>query len=310
MYLVYNRSMESKNFDYQKLKAVLDEQGITIEQLAKMIKKEKRTVASWLKGTNTPHKSSLDSIMASLHISERRISKDGVVFFEIAEENQQRAEELLYNVLLPFFAYYEANQLGHEVIKEQKAFNNSGGYRGKNIQFMKPDFTKPSLINEMTDIIESMEQFTKRNDFPLKRMKNYAYGFLEDFSRDITYIPSDSRERRGYFQNRVGTVPNDILKSEYVRRLLNELDAYARKDSLISWHREGYPSLKIEADQNILEFTQKFPALLNQELFQICKDIIEKDKYNLYSCNLKQMLNDTPIILASIMFGNKKTPLN
>ncbi|CBZ47431.1 hypothetical protein SGGBAA2069_c02590 [Streptococcus gallolyticus subsp. gallolyticus ATCC BAA-2069] len=41
MYLVYNRSMESKNFDYQKLKAVLDEQGVTIEQLAKMIKKKK-----------------------------------------------------------------------------------------------------------------------------------------------------------------------------------------------------------------------------------------------------------------------------
>ncbi|WP_115246725.1 helix-turn-helix domain-containing protein [Streptococcus dysgalactiae] len=294
--------MESKNFDYQKLKAVLDEQGVTIEQLAKMIKKEKRTVSSWLKGTNTPHKSSLNSIMASLHISERRISKDGVVFFEIAEENQQRAEELLYNVLLPFFAYYEANQLGHEVIKEQKAFNNSGGHRGKNIQFMKPDFIKPSLINEMTDIIESMEQFTKRNDFPWKRMKNYAYGFLEDFARDITYIPCDLRERVSYFQNRLEIVPDDVLKSEYARRLLNELDEYARKDSLMSWQRDGYPSLKITADYNILEFTKKFPALLDAELFQICADILNEDKYGLYSFTIRRMLNDSLIILNSILF--------
>lgn len=301
--MVYNRNMESKNFDYQKLKAVLDEQGVTIEQLAKMIKKEKRTVSSWLKGTNIPHKSSLDSIMASLHISERRISKDGVVFFEIAEENQQRAEEFLYNVLLPFFAYYEANQLGHEVIKEQKAFNNSGGYRGKNIQFMKPDFTKPSLINEMTDIIESMEQFTKRNDFPLKRMKNYAYGFLEDFARDITYIPCDLRERVSYFQNKVEIVPDDVLKSEYARRLLNELDEYARKDSLMSWQRDGYPSLKITADYNILEFTKKFPALLDAELFQICADILNEDKYGLYSFTIRRMLNDSLIILNSILLG-------
>ncbi|HEL0596076.1 TPA: helix-turn-helix transcriptional regulator [Streptococcus equi subsp. zooepidemicus] len=301
--MMYNRNMESKNFDYQKLKAVLDEQGVTIEQLAKAIKKEKRTVASWLKGTNTPHKSSLDRILKSLNISERRISKDGVVFFEIAEENQQRAEVLLYNVLLPFFAYYEANQLGHETIKEQKAFNNSGGYNGKNIQFIKPDFTKPSLINEMTDIIKSIKQFTKRSDFPLKRMKNYAYGFLEDFARDITYIPSDSGERGSFFQNRVETVPDDVLKSEYARRLLNELDEYARKDSLMSWQREGYPSLKITADYNILEFTKKFPALLDAELFQICADILNEDKYGLYSFTIRRMLNDSLIILNSILFG-------
>lgn len=300
--------MESKNFDYQKLKAVLDEQGVTIEQLAKMIKKEKRTVASWLKGTNTPHKSSLDRILKSLHISERRISKDGVVFFDITEENQQRAEELLYNVLLPFFAYYEANQLGHEVIKEQKAFNNSGGYDGKSVQFMKPDFIKPSLINEMTNIIESMERFTKRSEFPLKRMKNYAFGFLEDFARDITYIPSDLRERVGYFQNRVEVTPDDVLKSEYARRLLNELDAYARKDALMSWQRDGYPSLKIETDYNILEFTKKFPALLDEEIFQICADILNEDKYGSYSFILRQMLNDSLIILTSILFGEQENP--
>ncbi|OFN56154.1 MULTISPECIES: helix-turn-helix transcriptional regulator [unclassified Streptococcus] len=300
--------MESKNFDYKKLETVLDEQGVTIEQLAKMIKKEKRTVASWLKGTTTPHKSSLDSILMSLHISERRISKDGVVFFDITEENQQRAEELLYNVLLPFFAYYEANQLGHEVVKEQKAFNNSGGYDGKNIQFINPDFTKPSLINEMTDIIESMEQFVKRSEFPLKRMKNYSYGFLEDFARDITYIPSDSRERIGYFQDRIKTVPDGVLKSEYARRLLNELETYTRKDSLMSWQRNDYPSLKIEIDPYILEFTRKFPALLDEELFQICVDILNEDKYNLYSLTLRQMFNDFFIILTSILFGEQENP--
>ena len=161
----------------------------------------------------------------------------------------------------------------------------------------------------MTDIIESMEQFVKRSEFPLKRMKNYSYGFLEDFARDITYIPSDSRERIGYFQDRIKTVPDGVLKSEYARRLLNELEIYARKDSLMSWQRNGYPSLKIEIDPYILEFTRKFPALLDEELFQICVDILNEDKYNLYSLTLRQMFNDFFIILTSILFGEQEKSL-
>ncbi|CBZ49422.1 hypothetical protein SGGBAA2069_c22500 [Streptococcus gallolyticus subsp. gallolyticus ATCC BAA-2069] len=34
--------MESKNFDYKKLKAILEEQGVSVEQLARMTGKTKK----------------------------------------------------------------------------------------------------------------------------------------------------------------------------------------------------------------------------------------------------------------------------
>ena len=54
--------MESKNFDYKKLNTILQNENISVEQLAKMTGKTTRAVRPWLNGTSTPHKSTLKMI--------------------------------------------------------------------------------------------------------------------------------------------------------------------------------------------------------------------------------------------------------
>lgn len=78
--------MESKDFDYNKLNAILEHHDIDAEQLAKLTGKSKKAVLPWLKGTVVPHKSSLEKIISVLHISPEAISKDGSIYANLEKK--------------------------------------------------------------------------------------------------------------------------------------------------------------------------------------------------------------------------------
>ncbi|MFS1664704.1 hypothetical protein [Streptococcus sp. zg-JUN1979] len=93
-----------------------------------MTGKTKRAVQPWLNGTTTPHKSTLDKIIQVLHISEERITKDMIPITDIASEKLRQTEEMLYNVILPFFSYYEANTSAYDVNQMTNHINRLGGF--------------------------------------------------------------------------------------------------------------------------------------------------------------------------------------
>ena len=109
--------MESKNFDYKKLNTILQNENISVEQLAKMTGKTPRAVRPWLNGTSTPHKSTLKKIVEVLHISEESISKTGVSIRNKEYEVITETLDFLLDYYLPLFAYYTRNNEGYQLNK-------------------------------------------------------------------------------------------------------------------------------------------------------------------------------------------------
>ncbi len=150
-----------------------------------MTGKTKKAVQPWLNGTTTPHKSTLEKIIQVLHISEERIIKDMIPITSIASERLKQTEEMLYNVILPFFSYYEANTSAYDVSQMANLINRLGGFEGKSLTLMNRDKTKPSLIKEMNPTIEAMKTFVDNPDFPLERMKNLSRGLLVELAKKV-----------------------------------------------------------------------------------------------------------------------------
>lgn len=218
--------MESKNFDYKKLNAILEEKNITVEQLAKLTGKSEKAVRPWLNGTSTPHKSTLNIILRKLHISEERITKDLVPIEIIAMEKIEYAEKQLYDVLLPFYSYYVANLSVFEVRKKIKKLNSLGGYNGKSLNLANPDCTKVSLIKDMIPTINAMEHFVSQKDFPLNRMKNHSLGILVNLAKKVT---------RGEYEN----FDSHELYRIIVLKLLEEAEEYfTSSHSMLKLHKE------------------------------------------------------------------------
>lgn len=123
--------MESKDFDYKKLNAILEMEGITVNQLAKMVGKTKKAVQPWLNGTTTPHKSNLAKIIEVLHISEDRISKDFRTIRTLTDDKINEAQDIFLDVIMPYFAYYQASSVGYEAQKKMTLLNTVGGTKEK-----------------------------------------------------------------------------------------------------------------------------------------------------------------------------------
>lgn len=393
--------MESKDFDYKKLKAVLEEQNVSVEQLAKMTGKTKRAVQPWLNGTTTPHKSSLKKIIQVLHISEERITKDMVPLTNIASEKLQQTKEMLYNVILPFFSYYEANSSAYDINQMANLINRFGGFEGKSLTLMNRDKTKPGLIAEMNPTLEAMEKFVANPDFPIERMKNMSRGLLvelakqtvrEDYTNydehelyrgfllhiidDAERIFTSSDEMRSlhellinnslvevssvtqigllskihhhcaivynlfqldeeliadvifsakdnypyfinfyfacfydtnfsdtlveymerhtnpknseieviltpYFEERIKSLPEEIIKREYARRLLCDINQLVEAEEVKQWIDDEYPEFNYQEDSKLVKFVQKIGVLIDDEIRKICFSLIEENLANI-----------------------------
>lgn len=410
--------MKSKNFDYKKLKAILEEQGVSVEQLARMTGKTKKAVQPWLNGTTTPHKSTLEKIIQVLHISEERITKDMIPITSIASDRLKQTEEMLYNVILPFFSYYEANTSAYDVSQMANLINRLGGFEGKSLTLMNRDKTKPSLIKEMNPTIEAMKTFVDNPDFPLERMKNLSRGLLvelakkvvrEDYANydehelyrgvilhvledaeklfvssdemmklhdllirnslvaissvtsvellskvhhhcavvynlfkldeelisDIIFAEKDSypyfiqfylscfydtnfsdtmaeyMERytnpknpeievtlTSYFEDRVKSLPDNIIKREHARRLLYDLNQLILDKEVEQWIKEKYPKFNYQEDSNLVKFVQKIVLLIDDDVRKQCLSLIEENT-NIIELETAIVLEELPKILKS-----------
>ena len=151
-----------------------------------MTGKTKKAVQPWLNGTTTPHKSSLSKIIEVLHISEDRISKDFRTMQTLTDDKINEAWDVFLDVIMPYFAYYEASSVGYEAQKKLNLLNNMGGYKGKTIHLMSLNKQKTSLDNNLEADIDFMRKFVSRDDFPMVRMKNYSKSILKQVARDFT----------------------------------------------------------------------------------------------------------------------------
>lgn len=258
--------MESKDFDYRKLNAILDKEGITAEQLAKMTGKTKKAVQPWLNGTTTPHKSSLSKIIEVLHISEDRISKDFRTMQTLTDDKINEAQDVFLDVIMPYFAYYEASSVGYEAQKKMNLLNNMGGYKGKTIHLMSLDKQKTSLNNNLEADIDFMRKFVSRDDFPMVRMKNYSKGILKQVARDFTrkeYQDFEDYELyRGVCSNLIQKIEERIKNTPKLQEYLLEKQELAVLD--FTKYKEIKRSFEIILSQSIVIFN----------LFEVCPELV------------------------------------
>ena len=127
--------MESKNFDYKKLNTILQNENISVEQLAKLTGKTTRAVRPWLNGTSTPHKSTLKKIIEVLHISEESISKTGVSIRNKEYEVITETLDFLFEYYLPLFAYYTRSNEGYQLNKNIDKLNKLNSIHNDSIRY-------------------------------------------------------------------------------------------------------------------------------------------------------------------------------
>lgn len=258
--------MESKDFDYRKLNAILDKEGITAEQLAKMTGKTKKAVQPWLNGTATPHKSSLSKIIEVLHISEDRISKDFRTMQTLTDDKINEAWDVFLDVIMPYFAYYEASSVGYEAQKKLNLLNNMDGYKGKTIHLMSLDKQKTSLDNNLEADIDFMRKFVSRDDFPMVRMKNYSKGILKQVARDFIrkeYQDFEDYELyRGVCSNLIQKIEERIKNTPKLQEYLLEKQELAVLD--FTKYKEIKRSFEVILSQSIVIFN----------LFEVCPELV------------------------------------
>lgn len=258
--------MESKDFDYKKLNAILEMEGITVNQLAKMVGKTKKAVQPWLNGTTTPHKSNLAKIIEVLHISEDRISKDFRTIRTLTDDKINEAQDIFLDVIMPYFVYYQASSVGYEAQKKMTLLNTVGGYKGKTLHFMNPDKKKPSLDNNLEANIEFMREFVSRDDFPMERMINHSKGILKQVARNFTrkeYKDFDDYELyRGVCSNLIQKIEERIKNTPKLQEYLSEKQELAVLD--FTKYKEIERSFEIILSQSIVIFN----------LFEFCPDLV------------------------------------
>lgn len=258
--------MESKDFDYRKLNAILDKEGITAEQLAKMTGKTKKAVQPWLKGTATPHKSSLSKIIEVLHISEDRISKDFRTMQTLTDDKINETWDVFLDVIMPYFAYYEASSVGYEAQKKLNLLNNMDGYKGKTIHLMSLDKQKTSLDNNLEADIDFMRKFVSRDDFPMVRMKNYSKGILKQVARDFIRKEHQDFEDyelyRGVCSNLIQKIEERIKNTPKLQEYLLEKQELAVLD--FTKYKEIKRSFEVILSQSIVIFN----------LFEVCPELV------------------------------------
>lgn len=185
--------MESKNFDYKKLNTILQNENISVEQLAKMTGKTPRAVRPWLNGTSTPHKSTLKKIVEVLHISEESISKAGVSIRNKEYEVITETLDFLLDYYLPLFAYYTRNNEGYQLNKNIDKINKLNSIHSNSIRygFNKELYkNKASLDRSLDSIISEIKEYVQKNDFPLEEMK--------EISKNMIYEIAESSVRKKY----------------------------------------------------------------------------------------------------------------
>lgn len=223
------KSMESKDFDYKKLNNVLKQRGIDVGQLAKMTGKTKKAVKPWLNGTVTPHKSSLEKIISVLHISPEAISKEGSVVASLETDVILETLDYLLNIYMPFFAYYKKNNEEYQLKKQTNQLNKINSSYGNPIKygFLREAYEKKvSLDRELIRIIEAIEAYINKEDFPLTEMKEVSKNMIFELAierlREVDSEIEESEMYRSTCLSSIKSIDNDFKNSPQLQRALGE----------------------------------------------------------------------------------------
>lgn len=232
--------MESKNFDYKKLNTFLQNENISVEQLAKMTGKTPRAVRPWLNGTSTPHKSTLKKIIEVLHISEESISKTGVSIRNKEYEVITETLDFLFEYYLPLFAYYTRNNEGYQLNKNIEKLNKLNSIHSDSVRYRSnKDLykNKISLDHSLDNIISQVKDYVQKKDFPLEEMKKISKNMIYDIAKSSMrkkYKDFDKYELyRFTCIESIMTIDNILKTSPTLLRMLGEKTILNYSDELL-----------------------------------------------------------------------------
>ncbi|HFU3977137.1 TPA: helix-turn-helix domain-containing protein, partial [Streptococcus suis] len=223
--------MESNNFDYKKLKAILKAENISEVQFSRMTGKSLKTVRSWLKGTTVPYKNSLSIIISVLHISEEAIKKDGIAMSQMEYKVIMETLDYLLDIYMPFFAYYKRNNEGYQISKKVDHMNKINKLYDNNLVYginsSDSEFTKKvTLDNKLIEIVTEIENYVTRPDFPIEEMKETSLNMIKELA--IIKIRENNVDIEQYENYRnvciasIKKIDEIIKKSTMLQRMLGE----------------------------------------------------------------------------------------
>mgnify|MGYP001043993714 CR=1 FL=1 len=221
--------MESKNFDYKKLKKILDKENISVEQLAKLTGKTKKAVRPWLNGTTIPHKSSLEKILKVLHITEESISKDGISMKNMQYEVISETLDYLFSYFLPFFAYFSKNNENYQIKQRMNRLNTLSKLHDDSIQYRSSKLLfdkKITLDKQLFSIIEQIKDYVEQEQFPWEDMKKISEDMiyslaLEKIKEKDENIDSYSLYRQTCIKS-IQLIEESFKRSTTLLRMLGE----------------------------------------------------------------------------------------
>lgn len=174
--------------------------------------------------------------------------------------------DVFLDVIMPYFAYYEASSVGYEAQKKLNLLNNMDGYKGKTIHLMSLDKQKTSLDNNLEADIDFMRKFVSRDDFPMVRMKNYSKGILKQVARDFIRKEHQDFEDyelyRGVCSNLIQKIEERIKNTPKLQEYLLEKQELAVLD--FTKYKEIKRSFEVILSQSIVIFN----------LFEVCPELV------------------------------------
>ena len=69
-----------------------------------------------------------------------------------------------------------------------------------------------------------------------------------------------------YFEDRVKSLPDDISKREYARRLLHDINLLVQDNIVKQWIQDNYPKFNYHEDSLLVKFLQKLGLLIDDEI--------------------------------------------
>ncbi|HFI0516726.1 TPA: hypothetical protein ACGOXF_002314, partial [Streptococcus suis] len=79
-----------------------------------------------------------------------------------------------------------------------------------------------------------------------------------------------------YFEERIKSLPEEIIKREYARRLLCDINQLVEAEEVKQWIDDEYPEFNYQEDSKLVKFVQKIGVLINDEIRKICFSMIEE----------------------------------
>lgn len=101
-----------------------------------------------------------------------------------------------------------------------------------------------------------------------------------------------------YFEDRVKSLPDDIIKREYARRLLHDINLLVQDDIVKQWIQDNYPKFNYHEDSLLVKFVQKLGLLIDDEISKLCFSLLEENP-TIVELDTVIVLEELPKILRS-----------